>query len=234
VKRIAIVQSNYIPWKGYFDMIAQVDEFVLLDDVQYTKRDWRNRNRIKTAQGTQWLTIPVLAKGRYFQRIDETLVRDSQWAVDHWKGLIHAYAGAAHFDRYRERFALLYEECASEKHLSRINRLLIETICEALGIETTLRYSTEYEAAGIKTDRLLNICLEAGANEYLSGPRAREYLDHRAFEEAGVRVEWMDYSDYREYPQVHPPFDHYVTVLDLIFNIGLEAPDYMKAARRAA
>ena len=234
MKRIAIVQSNYIPWKGYFDMIAQVDEFVLLDDVQYTKRDWRNRNRIKTAQGTRWLTIPVLAKGRYLQRIDETLVQGSQWAAEHWKGLIHAYSGAAQFGRYRDRFAHVYEECAAEEHLSRVNKRLIEAICDVLGIDTILRYSTEYEAEGVKTDRLLDICRQAGADEYLSGPRARAYLDHRAFEEAGIRVQWVDYSGYREYPQVHPPFDHHVTVLDLIFNVGGEASEYMKAARLAA
>jgi hypothetical protein len=234
VKRIAIVQSNYIPWKGYFDMIAQVDEFVLLDDVQYTRRDWRNRNRIKTAQGTRWLTIPVLAKGRYLQRIDETRVQDARWAGEHWKGLVHAYAGAAGFDLYRDRFARIYEECAEEVRLSRINRHLIEAICGVLGIETTVRYSTDYDATGVKTDRLLNICLQSGANQYLSGPRARTYLDQQAFEEAGIRVQWADYSGYPEYPQVHPPFDHYVTVLDLIFNVGSEALDFMKAARLVA
>ena len=234
MKRIAIVQSNYIPWKGYFDMIAQVDEFVLLDDVQYTRRDWRNRNRIKTSQGSRWLTVPVMAKGRYLQRIDETLIQDPHWAAEHWKGLLHAYAGAARFERYRDRFARVYEECATEVNLSRINRRLIEAICDVLRIETSVRYSTEFEATGVKTERLLNICLEAEADEYLSGPRARAYLDHRSFEEAGVRVKWADYSGYREYPQMHPPFDHYVTVLDLIFNVGDEARDYMKAARRGA
>jgi len=234
VKRIAIVQSNYIPWKGYFDMIAQVDEFVLLDDVQYTRRDWRNRNRIKTAQGTRWLTIPVAAKGRYLQRIDETLVQDSRWSAAHWKSLVHAYAGSSHFARYRDYFERVYDACASESQLSRINRCLIEAVCDVLEISTTLRASTEFEAAGTKADRLIDICREAGADEYLSGPRARAYLDCRAFEDAGIRVRWMDYSTYREYPQVHPPFDHHVTVLDLIFNMGVEASDYMRAARVAA
>ena len=108
-KRVAIVQSCYIPWKGYFDLINLVDEFILYDDRQYTRRDWRNRNRIKTAQGSQWLTIPVEVKGRYDQRIDETLISDPGWAEKHWKTLTHSYASAPHFDEYREAFEALYD-----------------------------------------------------------------------------------------------------------------------------
>ena len=102
-KTVAIVQSCYIPWKGYFDLINLVDEFILYDDRQYTRRDWRNRNRIKTPQGSQWLTIPVEVKGRYDQRIDETRISDPDWAEQHWKTLTHNYASAPHFDDYGER-----------------------------------------------------------------------------------------------------------------------------------
>jgi len=97
-KRIAAIQSSYIPWKGYFDAINVVDEFILLDEVQFTKRDWRNRNKIKTSQGIQWLTIPVAVKGRYLQRIDETRIADSGWAQRHWSTLTHTYRRAAAFD----------------------------------------------------------------------------------------------------------------------------------------
>jgi hypothetical protein len=228
-KRVAIVQSCYIPWKGYFDLINMVDELILYDDRQYTRRDWRNRNRIKTAQGSQWLTIPVQVKGRYEQRIDETLVSDSNWAERHWTTLRHAYATTPHFDDYRDQIAGLYTALKTEPRLSEINRRLLEEVCSLLGIETTLSWSTDYEAGGAKTERLVSLCRAARADSYLSGPLAREYLEEERFAEAGVGLEYMEYSDYPEYPQVHPPFDHNVTVLDLLFHTGQEAPKYMKS-----
>src|SRR5438105_3087855 len=127
-KTVAVVQSCYIPWKGYFDMINLVDEFILYDDRQYTRRDWRNRNRIKTVQGTRWLTVPVEVKGRYHQRIDETRISDRRWARDHWKTLLHAYAAAPHFDDQRDRFAGLYASLEDEPLLSRVNRRLLEAV----------------------------------------------------------------------------------------------------------
>jgi WbqC-like protein family len=233
-KRVAIVQSCYIPWKGYFDLINMVDEFILFDDRQYTRRDWRNRNRIKTPQGTQWLTIPVEVKGRYEQRIDETRVSDPAWAATHWKTLTHSYASAPHFDDYRGTVEVLYDD-ASDPRLSIVNRMFLEAINGLLGIETTLSWSTDYEAEGAKTERLVSLCRAAGATSYLSGPSAREYMDESLFDEAGIELEYMDYSGYPEYDQPHPPFEHAVTILDLLFAVGEEAPRYMKsfAARNA-
>jgi hypothetical protein len=227
-KRVAIVQSCYIPWKGYFDLVNLVDEFILYDDRQYTRRDWRNRNRIKTPQGTQWLTIPVEVKGRYHQRIDETLVSDPDWAERHWKTLQHAYAAAPCFDDYRGLVDGLYADPGGP-FLSKINRRFLEALCGVLGIETKLSWSTDYDAEGAKTNRLVSLCLAAGAKVYLSGPRAREYLEEERFAEAGIVLEYMDYDDYPEYPQLHPPFDHNVTILDLIFNTGAAAPGYLKS-----
>jgi hypothetical protein len=229
MKRVAIVQSCYIPWKGYFDLIAAVDEFILFDDRQYTRRDWRNRNKIKTREGAQWLTIPVQTKGRYEQRIDETLVSDPRWSSRHWKTIVANYAAAPHFDVFRELFARTYEELSDEPYLSRVNRRLLEVAAEALGITTRLTWSTEYETRGSKTDRLVSLCEAAGATEYVSGPRARAYLDEERFAERGIDVCWFDYAGYPEYPQLHPPFEHAVTVLDLIFNTGKAATSYMKA-----
>jgi hypothetical protein len=233
-KRVAIVQSCYIPWKGYFDLINLVDEFILYDDRQYTRRDWRNRNRIKTAQGTQWLTIPVEVKGRYEQRIDETMISDPHWNSLHWKTLQHAYSAAPHFDEYAETFSSLYAGI-DDRRLSAVNRAFLEKICMALGIETALSWSTDYGANGTKTDRLVSLCQAAGATVYLSGPSAKEYMDESLFVEAGIELEYMDYFGYPEYPQLHPPFEHEVTVLDLLFNTGPEAPAFMKgfAARRS-
>jgi WbqC-like protein len=227
-KRLAIVQSNYIPWKGYFDLINMVDEFVLLDEVQYTRRDWRNRNKIKTPQGVQWLTIPVEVKGRYHQRIDETRIAEPTWGQTHWKTLLQNYTPAAHFERYRERLDALYASSGAEL-LSVVNRRFIETICDVLGITTKLSWSTDYEAAQGKTDRLLSICLQAGATEYVSGPAAAGYLDTETMHEQGIEVIWMNYSDYPEYPQLHGLFEHGLSILDLIFNEGPNAPRFMRS-----
>jgi len=226
MKQVAILQSSYIPWKGYFDLINFADEFILYDDRQYTRRDWRNRNRIKTPQGTRWLTVPVEVRGRYHQRIDETRVSDPGWATKHWRTLLHAYAAAPHFERYRALLEDLYSGL-DDPFLSRINRRLLEAVCDLLGIETKLSYSTDYEAHGSKTDRLVDLCLQAGATEYVSGPSASSYLEVEKFAGSGVTVRWIDYAGYREYPQLYPPFDHYVSVIDLILQTGADAPSYL-------
>src|SRR5215204_4466106 len=110
-KKVAIVQSNYIPWKGYFDLINLVDEFILFDDMQYTRRDWRNRNIIKTSAGPKWLTIPVAVKGNYFQSIQDTTISDPRWARKHWESIVHSYAKAKSFAMYRDVFEALYLTC---------------------------------------------------------------------------------------------------------------------------
>jgi hypothetical protein len=227
-KTVAIVQSSYIPWKGYFDLINFADEFILYDDRQYTRRDWRNRNRIKTRQGVRWLTVPVEVKGRYHQRIDETNVSDPAWAQTHWRKLVQSYAGAPFFDLYRDRLEPMYLDL-DERSLSRINRRFLEAICALLGIETKLSWSTDYEAQGAKTERLVDLCRAAGATEYLTGPSARTYLEVDLLAAAGVSVRWMDYDGYPEYPQLYPPFEHAVTVLDLLVHTGPDAPRYMKS-----
>jgi hypothetical protein len=225
---VAIVQSNYIPWKGYFDIINRVDEFMLFDDRQYTRRDWRNRNLIKTAQGVHWLTIPVHAKGRYEQRIDETMISDPEWAGRHWKTIASAYAAAPFFDQYREAIEALYK-VSGEERLSDVNRRFLDAICGLLGIRTRLSWSTDYTAEGSRTERLVNLCQLAGATEYLSGPAARAYIEEDRFRDAGIELTYMDYSGYPEYPQLHGPFEHGVSIVDLLFNTGPDAHRYMKS-----
>jgi hypothetical protein len=232
-KTVAIVQSCYIPWKGYFDLIGLADEFILYDDRQYTRRDWRNRNRIKTPQGPRWLTIPVQVKGRYHQRIDETIVADESWARQHWGTMELNYAGAPFFAEFRAVFEALYLNMREER-LSIINRTFIEAICGVLGIRTPISWSTDYEADEGKSERLISLCGAAGAATYLSGPSAKGYLDEEAFAAAGVSVLYMDYEGYRVYDQRFPPFDHHVTVLDLIFNTGSEAPAHLKSVDEGA
>jgi hypothetical protein len=223
---VAIVQSSYIPWKGYFDLIRRADHFILYDDAQYTTRDWRNRNRIKTKDGLLWLSIPVEVKGRRTQLVRDARVADDGWPRRHWKTIAAAYSRAAHFETYRDAVEDLFGR-ATSPWLSEINRHFIEAICGWLGIATRLSWSSEFELVDGKSARLANLCLQAGASTYLSGPSARNYLDEALFEQSGLRVQFMDYTGYQEYPQVHPPFEHAVTALDLLFSVGPAAPQYL-------
>jgi hypothetical protein len=230
-KKVAIVQSNYIPWKGYFDLINLVDEFILFDDMQYTRRDWRNRNIIKTQTGLQWLTIPVAVKGKYFQKIKDTTISDTNWGRQHWETIKHSYSRARHFSRYKELFENLYMDCG-ETFLSQINYRFIKAISELLGITTKISWSMDYTAVDGKTERLLNLCKQSGANEYISGPAAKDYLDEDLFVREGIALRYMDYESYPEYEQLSQPFEHRVSVVDLIFNTGPEASKYMKSFLR--
>ena len=225
---MAILQSNYIPWKGYFDLINLVDEFILFDDMQYTRRDWRNRNQIKTRAGLQWLTIPVVVKGNFFQKIKDTRVSDQGWAKRHWDSITHNYSKATHFAFYRELFESLYLG-SQESFLSQINYAFVTAICKILGINTQISWSYDYTSVEGKTERLVSICKQAGATTYISGPAARDYIDETLFNAEGISLEYMDYSSYPEYRQLFPPFEHRVSVIDLIFNEGPDAPRYMKS-----
>ena len=227
-KRVAIVQSSYIPWKGYFDLIRAVDEFILLDDVQFTKRDWRSRNRVKTKDGPVWLTIPVHTKGRVTQAIQETEISDRGWAARHWRTIQHAYARTPFFDQYAGHFERLYAHPVSDR-LSLVNHSFIAAIIQLLGVRTPLSWSADYRPRLGRNERLIDLCVKCGATEYLSGPSARGYLDERAFANAGITVQFAEYGGYPEYPQPHPPFEHGVSVLDLLFCTGPRALDYMKS-----
>lgn len=228
MKKVAIVQSNYIPWKGYFDMIASVDEFIIYDDMQFTRRDWRNRNLIKTPQGLHWLTVPVKVKGKYHQSIRETEIEGTDWVETHLKSLMANYARALHF---AEVFALVEPAYRSgHTKLSDLNRDLIERICAFLGIATRLTNSWNYALVDGKSERLADLCRQAGAQVYISGPAAREYLDETVFFKLGIEVHWFEYADYPAYPQLWGEFAHGVSILDLLFNCGRDAPRCMKYA----
>jgi len=226
-KKVAILQSSYIPWKGYFDIVGLVDEFILYDDVQFTKRDWRNRNRIKTINGSAWLTIPVETKGKYLQLIKDTKVDGQAWREEHWKAISINYARAPYFGEHKQTFEAIYMD--KTKKLSTINFQFIEAICRILGIHTKLSWSMDYEITGDRTARLVSLCQQAGASAYLSGPSARDYIEPQAFKQAGIGLSYIDYSGYPEYNQLYPPFEHQVSVIDLIFNEGPNAPTYMKS-----
>jgi hypothetical protein len=231
-RRVAISQSNYIPWKGYFDLIHSVDEFILFDDMQYTRRDWRNRNRIKTPQGVLWLTIPVEVKGKYHQTIRETMVSDPGWAQEHWKTIRQFYTRAPHFAAYKDLLEELYLGCR-DASLSAINYRFLSALCGTLNIGTTLRWSAEYRICDGKTERLVDLCRQAGADVYISGPSARDYLQPEFFAQAGIELTYFDYSGYQPYSQLYPPFVHEVSMIDLLLNAGPAAPRYMKSFEKS-
>ncbi|AEI35790.1 MULTISPECIES: WbqC family protein [Francisella] len=228
MKKLAILQSNYIPWKGYFDLINQVDEFILYDDMQYTRRDWRNRNKIKTLQGLKWLTIPVDVKGKFFQKINETKASDRNWAKNHWLQIKQNYSKAKYFKDYKDVFEELYLNCNKE-YLSEINYRFIVAINKILGINTKIRWSSEFDLVDGQTERLLGICKDCKADIYISGPAAKDYFDESLAKKENIQVEWMDYSGYPEYSQLYGDFEHGVTVLDLIFNEGVNATNFMRS-----
>jgi hypothetical protein len=227
-RTIAIVQSNYLPWRGYFDMIRSVDEFILLDVVQYTRRDWRNRNIIKTPQGPLWITIPVEVKGKYLQPIDETRISDRGWAEGHARTIELNYRRAAGFEQIAPWLFKLLQDAAREELLTKVNEGVIRATCELLNIHVAIRRCTDLlgrdELIAMEpTARLLALCQAAGAKRYRSGPAARSYLDEQRFAAAGIDVAWMDYSGYPEYPQLWGAFEPRVSVIDLLLNVGTRA-----------
>ena len=229
-RRVAILQSCYIPWKGYFDIVGSVDVFVIYDDVQFSKNHWHNRNRIKTQAGSKWITVPVSKGPSGFQRIEEVQI-SQPFAVKHWRSIQQSYSKAAYFDECSDWLEDLYREAANLKFLSDINILFMKAISTQLKLGTTFVSSSSFAKGVTPTGRLVDICCELGCSHYLSGPSARDYLDQPAFAEAGIEIEWMDYS-YSEYPQIHGAFDHYVSIVDLFFNVGFSAAsEYMKISR---
>ncbi|WP_215238941.1 WbqC family protein [Dyadobacter helix] len=227
-KNIVITQSNYIPWKGFFDSIALADEFVVYDDMQYTKRDWRNRNLIKTPQGLRWITIPVEVKGKYNQKINETKISDRRWNKVHWSTLKQNYCKAKCYNDSREFVEHLYMTVNSD-YLTEVNLHFITNICKFLGIDTNIRLSSEFILKQERSERLLDICLKLDGTDYYSGPAAKSYINEKIFVDAGVRVHYFDYSSYKHYEQLYPPFEHGVSILDLIFNVGNQSINYLKA-----
>jgi len=225
MKRVVINQSNYLPWKGYFDLIHDADLFIFYDDVQFTKNDWRNRNLVKGPAGTQWLTVPV--GGRLDRLVRDVTIDVSGWQKKHWKTVQQLYRHAPFFGHYRALFEHVYLECLWPR-LSDLNQFLIRTIAQdCLGITTKFADSSQFSAAGRGQDRVLSLLTEVEADVYISGPAGRAYLTPDRFRESGIELVWKDYSGYPEYPQPFAPFEHAVSILDVLFNVGPGAPAYI-------
>lgn len=225
MKKVVILQSNYIPWKGYFDLIHDADEFIFYDDVQYTKNDWRNRNKVMTYGGPRWLTIPTGIDAH--RLIREVEIKDHSWQKKHWETIRQSYMRAPYFKLYRPFFEPIY--LAREwTNLAQLNQFLIKSIAhELLGIKTTFGDSSNYQLEGKRLSRLLDLVIQSGATHYISGPAAKSYIVGPDFEKIGVELIWKDYSGYPEYPQGGLPFEHGVSILDLLFRMGPAASDYI-------
>jgi hypothetical protein len=224
MKTVAVLQSNYIPWKGYFDLIHDVDLFIFYDDVPYTRSDWRNRNRIKTPRGPRWLTIPVGSPRN--RLICDVRLNDPSWQKNHWENIRQNYAKAPHFPRYDDLLTEIYHHKFWE-HLSALNQHLIITISRELGIQTEFSDSRALSPVGQKQERLIDLLKKVQADRYISGPAGKAYLDEHRFSSEGIELRWKQYAGYREYPQFFPPFVHEVTILDLLFHAGKSAGQFI-------
>lgn len=226
--RVVVLQSNYLPWRGYFDLIHDADLFVYYDEVQYTKNDWRNRNRICSKNGLQWLTIPI-AKAAVKQKISEVTLPDARWQTDHFKSLYFAYKPAPFFHQLEPLLHEVYEQ-TQWTSLAALNRHLTERISRLIGIQTRFADSKEFVAEGNRVNRLVNLLKTVGATEYISGPSARDYLSgsEQLFAEAGIKLTYKDYSGYPSYRQLAEPFEPAVSVVDLVANLSLDQiPQYI-------
>ena len=232
MKRVVINQSNYIPWKGYFDLIHDADLFIFYDDVQFTTRDWRNRNLLKGRAGAQWLTVPVGARrGRLLR--DVTVETDA-WQAKHWKTLRHFYGHAPFFERYRPFLEHVYLGHRWQR-LAELNQFMTRAIArDFLGISTEFADSAGIVSTGRGQERILSLLMAVGADMYISGPAGRAYLEPERFRERGIALLWKEYEGYPEYPQFFPPFDHGVSILDVLFQVGPDAPGYIWGWRTAA
>ncbi len=220
----AIIQSNYISWKGYFHIIQSVDHFVFLDSVQYTSRDWRNRNRIKTQSGLRWLTVPVISKRNTL--IKDVRIDGTCWQKKHLESLRHAYGKCPHFEKYHDLLSDIYEK-RHWTYLSELNHFITALICENLSIETKLHADTEFSAPIGKNTRLLHILKELDVKKYVTGPSAKAYMDIDLYRNTGIDVEFFDYPDYPQYQQLHGDFYQKVTILDLLFHTGEDSAKFI-------
>lgn len=216
--KIAVLQPGYLPWLGFFDQMNRVDVFVLYDDVQYTRSDWRSRNRIKGPQGPVWLTVPVLKRGRLGQSILEAEIDNrSDWRRKHRETLRIHYGKSPFFEDHWPLFAEAYGR--SWQRLADLDLFLIEKLRDALGIRTRIARSSELGVGGQRIERLLALCRHFGADRYLTGDAAEDYLDPTPFSAGGVNLEYQRY-EHPQYPQQYGGFTPHLSIVDLLFNCG--------------
>ena len=225
-KKVAVIQSNFFPWRGYFKLISSVDEFVFYDSVQYTRRDWRNRNKIKMQNGPAWLTVPVQSKGNYYSKISEIKTLDSDWKRQHLSKIKNAYKPAPYFESVYELIKKIYSG-PSVIGLSDFNIKIINEILEYLDINTkTIRLERNTDTEG-KNKKLIEICKLLGASTYVSGTLAQSYIDEKEFQLQGLDVAWFDYGEAKVYKQLWGDFSPNLSIIDLLFNLGRSTKSYL-------
>jgi len=217
-KTLAVLQPGYLPWLGFFDQLMRSDIFVIYDDVQFDKHGWRNRNRVKSATGPVWLTVPVLHKGLGWQKIlDVKVNNETAWGRKHLTTIRQLYARAPYLDAYFSDMEQILAR--SWEFLVDLDLELIRRMSSWLLIDRPIVRSSELGIEGDRCERLLNFCNYFGARRYLSGSAARDYLDVTSFSDSGVDVEWQDYQ-HPVYPQQHGSFEPYLSTIDLLMNCG--------------
>jgi hypothetical protein len=219
MKTIAIMQPTYLPWIGYFDMIDQSDHFVFLDSVQFNKRSWQQRNRVKSPEGVSWLTVPVLTKGRRHQHINEVeITNNKSFQETHIKTITHLYSKAPFFAQYIEDFSSILHK--SHQFLADLNIELIGWLCTKLGIEIEMSRSSLLGVDGKRTELLVNICKALSADHYISAEGSREYIEEsNLFSQSDIRLTYHSY-DHPKYQQRFGEFVPYLSIVDLLFNEG--------------
>lgn len=223
---VAIHQPNYLPWLGYFYKMSRCNIFVMLDNVQYTKDGFINRNKIKTSQGAIWLTIGVLTKGHYGQHISEVELNNNvPWSSIHQKSLSQNYSKAPYFRNYISFFEDIYRR--KWERLADLNEALIGVICEVLGIkDVKFVRASELNVSGQGTELLVNICQAVGADTYLSGPSGQKYMDEGLFEKENISLRYSDFQ-HPTYTQLWGDFIPNMSIIDLLFNEGEKSLDIL-------
>lgn len=230
--KAAIVQPMYLPWMGYFGMIDQTDLFVYYDDVQFVRRSWQRRNKIKVPKGDfTWLTVPV--EKDFGQNINDVKIRsDLDWQKEHWKSIKHSYQSTDHFEEYRGGLEEIYSE--EWDSLLNLNITIIDFIKEELGLtDVEFAYSSDLPTNGSKTDRLITLLNKIGADEYISGPGAKDYIDESKFEREGIDLYWHHF-DHPTYQQPHGEFVSHLSVIDLLFSTGERSMSLIREGEKNA
>ena len=222
MKTVAIMQPTYFPWVGYFGMIDRVDTFIFLDSIQYAKRTWQQRNKIKTATGPIWLTVPTMSKGKHKQLINEVEIDTSRnFQASHLASIDNNYRKSPYYSEYSPALFSLLEK--DHKNLSVLTTELVKWFCNELGITTSIKYSSEMQSVGIKAELLATLCAQVDATEYVSAPGSREYLEESdSFDKRNIAINYFEY-EHPKYPQLFGEFTPYMSIIDLLFNVGPES-----------
>ena len=223
--KVIVNQPTYIPWMGYFAMIDLADVFVFYDDVQFSVQSWQQSNRIKTAQGIQKLTVPI--ERHFGQKINEVKINSFYtWGAKHWKSIGQSYSKAPYFEQYESYIRDTYE--VGWYYLCDLNIYLIRLLTELLDVRIPkFVKSSERKLSGAKTDRLIPLLQELGATEYISGLAAKDYIGEDKFKEADIKLTWFNYQ-HPAYPQIRGEFISHLSAIDLLFNTGAEAINYIR------